>query len=101
MTKIHVHWIGLDPTYLNQANRAFGQGSRYAIRRVYNHPDMIHMVFEVVSPDPYKTLDLNVNSLASPLRRYGKKPPGLHPTGMSLSSFEKIYGPVDAPRLEE
>ncbi len=91
--KLYTHWIGLDPEYLEKANRAFRDSSGVAVKRVYNHPDGIHSVFEVVSTAPYASLDLDVNSLTSPLRRYSRKPAGLGP-GMPLRGFDKIYGRI-------
>jgi len=95
MAKTYTHWITFDPAYLSKANREFREGSRFAVRRVYGIPGSFRVVFEVVSPDAYKDLDLNVDSLNSPLRRATKRPPGLG-GGFTLKKFEGIYGKVHA-----
>lgn len=92
------HWIAFDPISLAKTNRSLRAGSRYLVRRVYNHPTRAWLtVLQVESPDAYADLDLDVNSGSSPLRRLPRKPKNLG-LGMPVDAFERIYGTLDAPR---
>lgn len=101
MDKIYTHWILLDPSRKNIAfaNKAFRRGERYAISRVYNHPSGIDTVFEIISPDAWQQLQLDVESFSSPLRRSARKPSGIG-NGVDVERWEKIYGKLSAPRVK-
>jgi hypothetical protein len=93
-----VHWIVFDPANLAKANRSLRAGSRYLVRRVYGHPTKAWLtVLQIESPDAYADLALDVNSGSSTLRRLPRKPGNLGP-GLSVEAWERIYGPLEAPR---
>ena len=92
----YIHWIAFDPSRRNAARitATLARGSGFRAERVYLHPTRGDLyLLEVSAPVPYQDLDLDLNSLSSPLRRLGRRPMGLGP-GISLESFEKIFGPL-------
>lgn len=94
MAKTHTHWLSFDTLRLANVRRALSEGRRVLVARVYNHPaDMTRVVLEVHSTDAYADLELDVNSLTSPLRRLSRKPANLG-RGMTVAGFEGIYGPL-------
>lgn len=100
MEKIYTHWILLDPSAKNiaWANKAFKRGARYAINRIYMHPSGVDSVLEIISPDDWQHLQLDVESFSSPLRRTARKPSPLG-KGSEVERWEKIYGKLKAPRV--
>ena len=93
-----VHWIVFDPSNLAKANRSLRAGSRYRVQRVYGHPTKAWLtVLQIESPDAYADLALDVDSGSSTLRRLPRKPGNLGP-GLSVEAWERIYGPLEAPR---
>ena len=101
MEKIYTHWILLDPSKKNiaWANKAFRRGERYAINRIYIHSGGIDAVLEILSPDDWQHLQLDVESFSSPLRRAARKPSPLG-KGSEVERWEEIYGKLKAPRIE-
>ena len=99
--KIYTHWITFDPSKKNLiwANKVFQRGERYAIARIYNHPNGIDAVLEVISPDTWNDLQLDVSSMSSPLYHASRKPSGLG-NGLEVDRWEKIYGKLMAPRVK-
>lgn len=85
------YWIKFDcnSPAEGKIQKCIGNGSGFAIRRIYCHPsDNNSYVMEINSPSRYSELDLDVNSLFSPLKKI-RKPSGLGP-GMSVEGFEGI-----------
>lgn len=99
--KIYTHWITFDPSKKNitWANEVFRRGERYAIARIYNHPNGIDAVLEVISPDTWNDLQLDVSSMSSPLYHASRRPAGLG-NGLEVDRWEKIYGKIAAPRVK-
>ena len=92
----HTHWIAFDPSRRNAARitATLAAGSGFRAERVYLHPTRGDLyLLEVSAPVPYQDLDLDLNSLSSPLRRLSRRPMGLGP-GIALEIFEKIFGPI-------
>lgn len=90
----YTHWLTFDTRHVARVRKAILEGKRILIVRVYNHPtDGSRAVIEVQSTDPYVSLELDANSLSSPLRRQPRKPGGLG-RGMPVDAFERIFGSI-------
>lgn len=91
---VNTHWLSFDPAQIAKVRAVLGRGTGFEVHRAYNHPsDMSRVVLQVRSRATYASLDLDVNSLTSPLRRHARQPSGLG-QGMAIEAFERIYGPL-------
>ncbi len=90
----YTHWFTFDTRHAARVRKTIVEGKRILIVRAYNHPsDGRLAVIEVQSTDPYLALELDTNSLSSPLRHQPRKPAGLG-RGMPVDVFERIYGAI-------
>lgn len=71
----HTHWLTLDDSDMARVKRVFASGSGFRVENVYLYPANFALyVVEVKSNQPYEDLDLEINSMGSPLRRLTRRP---------------------------
>ncbi len=101
-SKDYTHWLTVDPSSRNMGKiqQTLDAGSGFTVQRVYTHPSKGHLaVLEIRSDVPYQDLDLDVDSLSSPIKRLPNKPRGLT-KGLDLVKWENIYGQLVADRTK-
>lgn len=92
MSRARTHWVSFDPINLPRVCATLAKGSGFTIERTFAHPtDMTRTVLKLTASVGYDDLDLEVNSLSSPLRYHHHKPAGLG-RGLAVEQFERIYG---------
>lgn len=76
------HWVEFEPSYKPQMGRTIAQifqsGTGFTIKRIYSLPQIARgVVAEIVSEHGYQELNLEMDSLTSPLKSLSRKPCGL------------------------
>lgn len=86
--KRYVHWLSFDSAHTTRVLATLDAGTGFEIARAYvGHG--ARYVLRVESAAPYESLDLDVNSGSSPLRRHAHKPSGLGP-GLPWNRLREI-----------
>lgn len=91
---VKTHYVKLDPTKENMGRlqELLKEGSDFKLERAYTHPtDPVQsLVLQFRSHALYQDLDLDINSMSSPLRHVGLRLHGLR-GGIPIEKIEEIY----------
>jgi len=86
------HWLSYDVSYIDLVERKLKEGSNFAIKTIHPHPTKVWIyILEIESPDKYQELDIDCNSMGSPLKHHHHKPAGLR-LGMPLAQYQETFG---------
>jgi hypothetical protein len=86
------HWLRFAPEDFNRVKTVLARGSGFQVKGVHCQ-DLGKTLLEIVSLSSWKVLDLDANSLSSPLTRLTRKPAHIE-ICRTLPQYEELKGKV-------